>query len=139
VEIVQREKFNRAFSRRFKGDLYETIHDVFSLLNDMDDRINLASSIYISSRSNDLKKLFEERIAMEACVSETPGKEQIKYFKFLKITGSVKEYPVYFDEIRDDPVLIGGMLAIKARFVESNEFTKRGEFYAKDHKRLSIE
>jgi hypothetical protein len=138
VEVVQGTKFNPAFSRRFEGDLYEIIHDVYSLLNSMEDRIVLAANMYVNSRSEDLKRLFEERVAMDVCVSETPARNQITYLKFLKMSSYIKDASIFTDKVKNDPVIVGGWISAKSKFLELGEYTRKENFAMGDYRSLFI-
>ncbi|KAK1350533.1 hypothetical protein CWI37_0433p0030 [Hamiltosporidium tvaerminnensis] len=138
VEIIINTSFSPTYSQNVSGNLNEVVHDVFSLINRIEDKKNLASNIYIRSRSEDLKILFQERLAMDLCVGESYGNNQIKYLKYLKIPSYIKEASVVFESVREDPVLIGACLAAKIKFIDGQEYTRREDFFSKDYKDLTI-
>lgn len=82
IEVIRKGCIVPMHSNQFSGKFDEVLCDTFSALNMTPERVTLASNIFVVSRRDLLRSLFEERLAMNICVSESGNLNQIRYIKF---------------------------------------------------------
>lgn len=124
IEIIQKMKLNKTYCRTFVGELLDVVKDVFLLLNELEDKICLASNIFVDCIDENLKKLFEEKLMMQIC-EENYG--QIKHMKMLSISEQITKSNAFFDTIKSDPVSIGGLIGGKVIMIDTNECMTKEE------------
>ncbi|KAM0677948.1 hypothetical protein BDAP_001428 [Binucleata daphniae] len=119
IEIVQKMKLNKTYSRILYGELTDVISNAFMLLNELEDKVCLASNIFVDCMDENLKKLFEEKVMMQVCEENY---SQIKHMKFLKIPSYITNSDLFYDAIKNDPVSIAGLVGGKKKKKNSTLF-----------------
>ncbi|KAF7684472.1 hypothetical protein TCON_0338 [Astathelohania contejeani] len=137
IEIVEGTRFIRYMSIKLQGGFDEVMHDTYSHLNRCANRIKLASNMSVQSRCPLLKRMFEEKLAMQVCIGTSIY--QIKYLKFLKEPIYLRDVPLVNEGTRDDQLMLGASLAIKLKFTSNGEYSKRDDFLKGDYKYLYTE
>lgn len=119
VEVVRDNAIYTDLCCRFEGHVDTVVHKIYNLLKASTEGKDLATNIYVDSRSVQLKTTFKNKFAMNMCMNEgdTLGKAT-----FLEVPGFVKDVSFIWKTTDESAVLVGALKAMNKYKADSDLF-----------------
>lgn len=136
VEVICNGVFAEDLCSRFEGPLDIVVSEMYNTLNNSADKKDLATCIYVNSRSSQLSTSFKNKFMMSLCVSEG---DRLSKVTFLEVPKFMEDVPFIWETVEKNAVLIGALRAMSVHEHPQSMFVTAADLASADTPALFLQ